>query len=163
MKLNRFSLSVHRPASVLSACFQLWHIVSKLLGAEKRHEDERQTTDRYTISKVNSSIPQMYLAAVSVEVTGEGLHGKKKLSQLGGEQWEDFFHFCLSVWDMLIFLCELFILKRTEPSHAVGKLQHLQMQRAPTSTEPLTAWKDKYEWFPPCNKANTKSTMLATF
>lgn len=39
---------------------------------------------------------------------------KKEQSQLGGEQWEDFFHFCLSDGDMRIFLSEPYIFNHAD-------------------------------------------------
>lgn len=59
----------------------------------------------------------MHLAAVSLEVTGGRLHGKRSRASwvessgriLGGFSP----HFCLSDGDVLIFLSELFFFKRT--------------------------------------------------
>lgn len=85
-----------RVSLLLSECDAAFlKVISKSVDTEKvtRHHENKTGTQspRRTLL-----LPQMYLAAVSEEATGEMLHGKKEWSQLGGEQWEDFF-FSISV------------------------------------------------------------------
>lgn len=74
------------------------------------------------------SFPQMYLAAVSVKVTGESVHGKRS-----GASWVEscgrIFSaaVCLSVcWSET---CWFFSVSYSSQSACSGKLQHLQLKR----------------------------------